>query len=1139
MNDFVLGRSFRKLRELTCRWAEGDTWIYVLSCFIVLCSFLLWYDFSAPPISSNIGFNLFPLRHLAFSLSPFSPYYWPGSFIPKSFGAPDALYYGLFYWSGGSNYSIGLFGSVVVLDALGALCLTYLLFRWLDQLSFHHAYALFGVLLYSFNAYKLLSGYGTYGGTFSDGPFAAGDPALLLILIFLTFLVFYRSPRYCLLLGFATFFIFSAYPFGTLILGIEYIAVVLVFVLYRLFEYRQRGRFKIWSVLSRAGLLLTAVFLSNAYLLYPLVITSGTYTGALSSSHPSYAFSFAFDQIEVGINSIRMITNWSLNTSFAPTWYASYAGSPWVQGLLFGVPLLSLSSIIFIRRPFERLIYGLTVVLILLSTASNPPLGPVFIWVIEHVSLLRPFYNGENFSPLLLIGYCLLSTIALAHLTGRLQRLVYRKEKPLPKTPGRARKAQMRRSVALLVCSVLVAILLVLVPVYPGLSAAYMSGNPTTPARSTLPADYEAANHFLEQNDPGAPVMVFPGVGQFASYALNNETWYNGIDIYPDVIANPSISSPYPPDYIGGSPYYPIPQYIYSTGRNVCSNCSSHPTGPGFIPNPATYGTNGTPNLATESPRRLGWNATTQFGDSYSFVNASGSSQLEFAINTSHFYPNGHWLTGSFPTAQNLSAYRYAIISYRIQNINLSHLQFGFHSVAFASGNGYILSQFTTLENGDNLTTMIPLNQPSISTGGNLSHVVDIFFVYEPTGPLPQPATLWIDNVSLAIGSMSTITRWSADSAIDNATLTRTTQGSVLTFNIAASYYIPNGHWLTGSFPYPENLSSFHFVVISYSTSEINPSYLQFGFHSVASARGNGYILSQFTTFKNGHNLTTVIPLDQPSINVGGNLSHVVDLYFVYTPPSASESVATLRVSNVTLVAGDRTGALVLAQDLARLGVKFAYVDTSAAQPIVSAHDGEFYNRMFGSSKYFVQVFHSRSITIYSDTLFAGLFGVATAIDSIRSGCVTVDGQPFPQYSAFAQPTNLSTVFVINSTVSLPAAQSSPLILTMESSSPTSFRVRVQSPASFILVFHEAFGKSWVASLTAGGGSLPHLQVDGAVNGWLIPRGNFTVRIGFEGAREYSAIQLIAFSVPFVLAALFGFLELSAIGVGSFRRKKQ
>jgi hypothetical protein len=95
--------------------------------------------------------------------------------------------------------------------------------------------------------------------------------------------------------------------------------------------------------------------------------------------------------------------------------------------------------------------------------------------------------------------------------------------------------------------------------------------------------------------------------------------------------------------------------------------------------------------------------------------------------------------------------------------------------------------------------------------------------------------------------------------------------------------------------------------------------------------------------------------------------------------------------------------------------------------------------------------------------------------------------------------------------------------LTWQRKSPTSLSVTAKSTTNpFLLVFGEAYHPEWQASLN-GDEPLPHVIVDGVVNGWIVPSlaDGGDIRLTFTGQRYYvvaAGLSLIALIVMIVLA---------------------
>ncbi len=103
--------------------------------------------------------------------------------------------------------------------------------------------------------------------------------------------------------------------------------------------------------------------------------------------------------------------------------------------------------------------------------------------------------------------------------------------------------------------------------------------------------------------------------------------------------------------------------------------------------------------------------------------------------------------------------------------------------------------------------------------------------------------------------------------------------------------------------------------------------------------------------------------------------------------------------------------------------------------------------------------------------------------------------------------------------------RTNPVGLRWNRQSPTSLSVTANKTASpFLLVFGEAFHSEWQATLN-GSEPLPHVVVDGVVNGWLVPSlpDGGEISLVFVGQRYYTiaaALSIIALIVMVVLACV-------------------
>jgi hypothetical protein len=104
--------------------------------------------------------------------------------------------------------------------------------------------------------------------------------------------------------------------------------------------------------------------------------------------------------------------------------------------------------------------------------------------------------------------------------------------------------------------------------------------------------------------------------------------------------------------------------------------------------------------------------------------------------------------------------------------------------------------------------------------------------------------------------------------------------------------------------------------------------------------------------------------------------------------------------------------------------------------------------------------------------------------------------------------------------VSLP--RSNNVGLAWHRNSPTVVSVTARSTANpFLLVFGEAYHPEWQASLN-GGEPLPHVVVDGVMNGWIVPSlpNGGDITLTFSGQRYYAIAAIVSLIALIVMIAL-------------------
>jgi hypothetical protein len=1102
--------------------------LYAFSALLVTASFLLWFNFRSPPINSNIGFNLYPWRQVGAALSPFDPYVWPGTYTPWTLGVPTELYYGSFYTVAGNNYAVALFGSVVLISAIGGACLCYLLIAWLERFAIRPEYALIGVLAFAFNDYKLLSGYGTTDGFYSSGLFLATDPAILVTLAFLTFLAIFRDIRYSLLLGVFSFFAFSNFPTATLILLQEYFVFLILALAFRWSTLRTlRPRERLRSLAGTGLAIVAAIGAANAYLLYPFDLVYRSYSSALSSTNPAYAFSYGFDVNQTLPNAMRLITNWSVFTQKTPPWAIAYLTDPLPIVLSFLLPGLALAAVLFLRRPSELLLYSLMLVGAWVSASITTPTGTLFQWFTSSVPPFRAFYNGETLSPVVLLFYCIFAPITVAKTVPILgefkDRFVWWTAAGTPSSQSVPKgTAPAHRFTAARVWPFLISGLL-LISVAPALTTGFSADHASAyPVDSSLPSYYEDAARYLQTTAPSAATMVFPEVQPFDSNSVNGTTWYYGVNLYPNLISNPTISSEYPINFVGGAgSTLPVAGLVYGLGRAVCASTTCLDEGVSPVPTPvALEGHSGT-EFATSNASRVNWLPGLP-SDNVTFAGTGTNETISFQVNSSPYQQNGHWLIGFLHPSLNLSADAYALVNYSLEGASPQSIQFGYHSTTeYGAGSGYYLGNFTNFDFGTYRLALVPLGQPSILDNGTLTSVTNLFFVDDSQNRTGL-VTLQIHSLRLIPAVRDLAPIWSAGTPEDRVVVGGRGTNSTLEMTVNASVYEPNGHWMLGYFPAETNLSSMGFAVLNYTCVNIDPNFLQFGFHSSSEFdNGSGYPLSDYLRYHSGNQFTSVVPLPIPTLQDNGSLDGVTNLFVVYSPPPFETGTGFLNITSLKLTAGDPQPGLALASALNRLGVEFAYVDTSIVYTNYQEVAGDYYNTLFGSSDYFVRVFHDGTVTIYRDLLYSGVIDSPTAVEPLLPTTAAIGNLSSPYSAVYYNASNSGIAYISGVGADARATYTQADLSNISAISPTEYTLSATVAGQAVVELKAPFDLGWVATYENGTLLADHFEVDGYANGWALPPGSYELILTFRGAQTYASVELATFALPPALLAGF------------------
>lgn len=616
---------------------------YLLVALIILLSVLTWYNFYGPPIDSNTGFFINLSRYVRYYYLPFNFYSWPVSYNPMVNYFPIDLIYSVLNLITYNSYSVSFFIYNVGLEIMGALSLFYLTSQFLKKYGIPETYAFLSIIIYAFNI-----------SVFLDGSFETGTSQLLVVLLLL-YLSIYRSRRFIFLLGFLSFFIFfpfpGGYPAGALILIEEFLIICALIILK---EIKNSKRSKSLSSISISILLsIGAVGISLSYLLSIIYASGSTLIANSVSLKPDYVFGFLYDWIAVLPNAMRLILNWGVYTVYAGPWVVPYLTNPVISVLLYILPFFSIASIIFLKRG-DYYLYILMVISIFAATTANPPFGKLFEYLILYVGPLRPFYESDAYYPILVIFYSLLFPVTLYNFSEIIKELIKHHVNYTRKMKTLLLNKKTHKVFAV---TIVVLVLATAFPLYTGLVDE--SGS-AMPVESTIPNYYIQANNFISSQGKNNPVMVLPGIYGFSSYETNDRVWYQGIDLYPALISNPSISNDISGSYtIGRGDAYSAISYVYGEPLSTITESTQ---------NDNSLVSSG--NFITSNTTLVRWVANYP-SDNVSFINALASrgldsTILQYRVNSAIYNSSigSHDLLGYFGHSLDLINYNFVILNF-------------------------------------------------------------------------------------------------------------------------------------------------------------------------------------------------------------------------------------------------------------------------------------------------------------------------------------------------------------------------------------------------------------------------------------------------------------------------------------------
>ena len=644
---------------------------------------------------------------------------------------PGNLIYSLLNFIFFITYSISYFVFNVGFEVGGAISLFYLTNIFFKKYKIPEIYSYISVFIFAFNVSVML-----------DGTFESGTSEVLIILL-LCYLILYKNRIYTLLLGFFSFFIFfpfpGGYPAGALILLFEFILISTLMMSKELLfnkNLKREGRLYVIKVFSLA---MGAIAISTSYLLFIIFSSGSTLITQSVSLKPEYVFGFIYDWIAIIPNSLRLILNWGIFTPYAGPWVSSYLSNPLINVILYFLPFFSLVSIIFLKRE-DYYLYFLMVVSIFSATASNPPFGALFEYIVLYFGPARVFYNSDAYYPILVIFYSFLFPITLFNFSRIIKNF----------TSNHKSSSNSKRIISIFIDNtnkffVVSVIALLLFSVYPMYTGIIDESGPVMPVESSVPNYYFNASTFLSSQGGYNPVMVFPGINGFSSYEESGHTWYQGVNLYPTLIKNPSISDVSSSSYtMGRGNAYSIISYVYGQTLSGISQ-----------PNLKNCLTNNSINYISQNTNLIKW-YNNYPNDSLKFINSSKSNiELKFHINENYYTDSigSHDLLGNFHNSQYLGRYNYLTLNMS-SPIPTSTISIGFMNSTGGFFAWLPLDNFIPAITPTNFSN-VPVYLGKIQNQLERQNVTTIAISYVPQQGLPSTFNLTISSLKFGISPVN------------------------------------------------------------------------------------------------------------------------------------------------------------------------------------------------------------------------------------------------------------------------------------------------------------------------------------------------------------------------------------------------
>jgi len=905
--------------------------------------------------------------------------------------------------------------------------------------------------------------------------------------------------------------------------------IVIVFDLFLLVTRQGRPR-RAFGLTARMALALLAALACTTYLWTSLPIALGSYsahTQTVSTLYPLTGYRAYAAQVGFAL---RGMNSWGMfNPSYnGLAWMSFYLENPLGVLSTFAIPSLAWFALLNSRnwdprvRGIRTLVALGLLIVVFAGTGTTLP-GSTWLWGI--VTSLPQGTNlfaasvSTSFVPFSILASALLAADTLSTLVVATERGRARARA----SPDRAQQSTLLklrghnvRLYAPLATALAICICLVAAGAIPTIQGEKGEWHTDTAQGSgvSLPTTYSAANSWLGANDrSGGNVLVLPLPGEWPTLNWSNGSGYQGYNPYQELFpAVPVIDGSVSPsgDTGGGA------LSIYSTAALYAIQS------PGLLAAlrpPSEFGItllNQSTNLAGST---AGWSngRCTPCGTVTWNSTISGEGQ----IGGVQFNANSSW-GATNPNKNNLFL---DVGNFSLANVSLAYFWLNSSATVLddlrlgvEDSNGSIewepvrpsaikdpwavllinLTQGWPAWSISNATNLV-LNFPSESTTGITEFIVG-------TCRLASSRAILDGSNQASLTSGWSVPYPSGETLNWSTVGMPGSPGSVeLETSSNTSFGNPNGDGLTYTLAAPANLSTFGGIELWFQVQGVPPSQVSVGF---------GYQGGQIAWYRTNPTVpfAQAIPLGDwdemvvPFENIAPSaLDQVrsVDIFFV---PSTPSPAIDLRIGFLGVIPPATPNGTLAAALFHLLGARYLVVDSALGPAAVSIEQA--YSEMFKVTPSFTDgtleilaTSGSWTVPVYAT---GRVFAATSVYEVLRD---EVDGDTNDSYCLTGSPCS-----AVNSS-------SEPDVLATTApdfSSGTPITAEVLGPG--LLVLPQLYSTVWFAE--AGGRVLPHVEVDGLSNGWVLAPGVLNVTIELLDQPLYTATLIVSLVTSGLICAL-------------------